>query len=81
MIDSPVVAGWIAHVAFRTLLFLGIARSELRWVGSGVFLALWIAGFVGARSFEAGGLFFVPYVAVLDIALVFAVVKGDVRVG
>jgi hypothetical protein len=81
MVGSPAVAGWIAHVAFWTLLFIGYVRSEIGMTGGVIFLALWIVGYIGSGYFPTGNLLFVPYVAVLDVALVFAVVKGDVRIG
>jgi hypothetical protein len=46
--------------------------------GTAIFLLLWLAGFAGSR-FLVYGMPFTPYVAVLDIALVFAIFKGDVR--
>jgi len=45
-----------------------------------VFFCLWLGGFVGLRYIPSIGSLFTSYVAVLDIALVFIVFKGDVRV-
>lgn len=45
-----------------------------------LFLMLWFAGWVDVRLLPSTGLFLVPYVAVLDIALVFSIFKGDVRI-
>ncbi len=77
MIGSAGIAAAIAHVAFWLLL----ARA---WVEHGtqtaaIFLALWLAAYIGLPLIEAS-LFFLSYVAVLDIALVFVVFKGDVQV-
>ena len=44
-----------------------------------VFAALWLAGYLLLRTLPQGVPLFVSYVAVLDIALVFAVFRGDVR--
>jgi hypothetical protein len=46
--------------------------------GTAIFLLLWLAGFAGSR-FVLYGMLFTPYVAVLDIALVFVIFKSDVR--
>lgn len=77
MIGSAGIAAAIAHVAFWLLL----ARA---WVERGtrtaaIFLALWVTAAIGLPRIEAS-LFFPSYVAVLDIALVFVVFKGDVQV-
>ena len=78
---SAAVGAWIAHLAFWGLLVYGWLMDALTAVQAGVMLALWVAG--------AFGLGYVPYgparamfpsvVAILDIALVFMIVKGDVR--
>jgi hypothetical protein len=79
MIGSPAVAWWIAHVAFWVLLAL--AAKAARWGIIGVFVALWVIGYVASGQITALSLFFMPFVAVLDIALVFIVLKRDVRFG
>lgn len=71
------IASAIAHLAFWLLLVLA-------WVGRGtrtavIFICLWLAGYFGLPMVD-GALFFLSYVAVLDIALVFLVFRGDVRV-
>jgi len=63
---------------FWILLAAGWMSGELQWRGTTVFLLLWLAGFVGSR-FVLYGTLFTPYVAVLDIDLVFIIFKGDVR--
>ena len=77
MIGTPLVAGWIAHVAFWVLLAL--AAKAARWRILGVFLALWVIGYVASGQVAALSLFFMPFVAVLDIALVFIVLQRDIR--
>ena len=60
------------------MLLVAWIRGDLGPKGVGVFLLIWLAGFVGLRAVFYGMLFS-PFVAVLDIALVFVVFKGDVR--
>ena len=72
------VGGFIAFWGFWVLLIVGWLRGDLDVRSMAVFLALWLAGRVGT-GFVLYGLLFAPYVAILDIALVFAIFKGDVR--
>ncbi len=78
MIGSPLVGWWIAHVAFWVLLAL--AARDRRWRTIGMIGALWIAGYIASGQVAALSLFFMSYVAVLDIALVFIVLKRDIRI-
>ena len=77
MIGSPQVGWWIAHIAFWALI--GLAARDSRWRTMAVFLMLWFAGYIVSGQVAALGLFFMPYVAVLDIALVFIVLRRDIR--
>ena len=77
MIGSPLVGWWIAHVAFWVLVAL--AARDTRWRTIGAIGALWIAGYIASGRVTALNLFFTPYVAVLDIALVFIVLRRDIR--
>jgi hypothetical protein len=77
MIGSPLVGWWIAHVAFWVLLAL--ALRDRRWWTIGVIGTLWIAGYIASSQVAALSLFFMPYVAVLDVALVFSVLRRDMR--
>ena len=77
MIGSPQVGWWIAHVVFWVLI--GLAARDRRWRTIGFVLTLWIAGYVASRQVGALDLFFMPYVASLDIALVFIVLRRDIR--
>ena len=77
MIGSPQVGWWIAHVAFWVLLALAVRDG--RWRTIVVIWALWIAGYIATRQVEPLSLFFMPYVAILDIALVFSVLRRDIR--
>jgi hypothetical protein len=78
MAGAPAIGAVIALWGFWLLLGLGYLRGDLEMKGVGVFLGLWLLGFVGLR-WLLSGLLFPPYVAVLDIALVFAVFHGDIR--
>jgi hypothetical protein len=79
MIGSPLVGSWIAHVTF--LVLLAVAAKAARWRVIGVFVALWVIGYVAAGQVAALTMFFMPFVAVLDIALIFIVLQRDVRFG
>jgi hypothetical protein len=78
-VGSPAVAALVAHVAFWLLLAYGLMWKEIEWRGLAVFLILWIAGRYGLPYVRYGAGLFSSYVAVLDIALVFVIFKGDVR--
>ena len=79
MIGSPLVAWWIAHAAFWILLVLAV--RDRRWRTIGVIGALWVIGYIASRQMASLSLFFMPYVAALDIALVFFVLRRDIRFG
>jgi len=80
VISSGSVAAWVAQVAFWAILGLGIAFGELKRSSTLIFLALWAVGFfVLPRIPPYGGFLVTPYIAVLDIVLVFLVFKEDVR--
>jgi hypothetical protein len=80
MSGAPAVGGFIAFWGFWALLILGWMIGELDVRRAGLFIGLWVAGRVASGYFLDGHLF-TPYLAVLDIALVFVVFKGDVRLG
>lgn len=75
--DSIAVAGWIALVGFWVLLPFGWVFDEIHARGITVFLILWCFARFGLPYFGAGD-FFITCVAILDIALVFIIFKGDV---
>ena len=77
MIGSPLVGWWIAHTAFWILL--GLAARDRRWRLIGVFTVLWVICYIATRQITTLSLYFMSYVAVLDIALVFIVLKRDIR--
>jgi hypothetical protein len=67
----------VALWGFWPLLLLGWWMDELGLRAIATFVLLWIAGFAGLRSLSLDS-FFLPYVALLDIALVLMIFKGDV---
>jgi hypothetical protein len=80
-VGSIGVAAWIAKVAFVTLLAVGAWSGELRRAGVSVFLALGLLTYIGLPYIPNGDNFVTPVLAIIDIALVFAVFKKDVRIG
>jgi hypothetical protein len=80
-VGSPAVAAWIAHLVFWALLVYGFVVRELHRKWLVVFLLLWLGGLVGLpyAPYEPARAMFSSFVAVLDIALVFMIFKGDVR--
>jgi hypothetical protein len=78
MIGAPAIGAFVALWGFWVLLIVGWVRGELHVRSTAVFIALWLVGRIAA-GFVLYGLLFTPYVAILDIALVFAIFKGDVR--
>ena len=75
---SAGIAALIAHVSFWALLAYGWFWDELRVRGTGIFLILWITGFYTVSLLPYEGMF-PSFVALLDIALVLIIFKGDVR--
>ena len=77
-VGSPAVAAFIAHAVFWALLVYGRIVRELSPRAAVIFLVLWlVAGFGG--GFRPFWLPFSSCVAMLDVALVFVVARGDVR--
>jgi hypothetical protein len=81
VIGSPLVAGWIALAAFWSLIAWGLANQELELRGTAIFLALWFGAYIGVDHLPVpySGLF-TPFVALLDVALVLIIFKGDIRI-
>jgi len=67
----------LALWGFWILLGAGWGLGELHVKGTAVFVLLWLAGFFGS-GYVMQGMLWTPYVAVLDIALVLVIFKGDV---
>jgi hypothetical protein len=79
MIGSSAVAGWIAQILFWALILLGVGSGELGIKGTAIFVTVWLAAYIGLPLVSFGSLFLTPFIAVLDVVLVFLVFKGDVR--
>jgi uncharacterized membrane protein YGL010W len=81
VIDSAAVGAWIAQIAFWVLIALAIGSDALSKKAAAVFVVCWLAGYIGLpRISWWTGSFVTSWVAVLDIALVFIVFKGDVKI-
>lgn len=76
---SAGIGALIAHVTFWILLAYGWFWEELGTTALVGFLALWVAGWFGVALIPQGEGMFFSWVALLDIALVFMIFKGDVR--
>lgn len=77
---SPAIAAFVGLWAFWVLLIYGYAVGELGVKAVLIFLASWLVGRFALMFIPWAGAhaLFAPYVAVLDIALVFAIFEGDV---
>lgn len=78
MAGSIGIAFWIAHGAFWLLTII-TAVVEQRIRLAAIFVALWLVGYAGSAWLTYASAWFMSYVAVLDIALVLFVFKGDIR--
>ena len=73
-------AGWVAKLAFWSLVGVGLLWRELLPRSAGLFISLWCLGVFGIPFFWGfAGSFVTPSVAVIDILLVFIVFKGGIR--
>lgn len=74
------IGAFVARGGFWLLLIYGLAWGEVSPRALGLFVGAWVACFF-AQSFlpTNGDLLFTALVALLDVALVFVVFKGDVR--
>jgi hypothetical protein len=71
----------IAHTAFWGLLLYGWVIGEMKLKRVALFLGLWLVGRVGLpyAPYAPARDMFSSFVAALDIALVFVIFRGDVR--
>jgi hypothetical protein len=76
---SSAISASIAQCAFWVLVVVGWSRRELGPRSLTAFLLLWLGGVVGLRYVPSGALFITSFTALLDIVLVLAVFKGDIR--
>jgi hypothetical protein len=76
-----VIAAFFAYGAFWVLLVYGFAVGELTLKRVAVFVMLWIVGRIAlaAVPWEPAHAMFSPYAAILTIALVLMIFKGDIR--
>ena len=74
------VASAIAKLAFIGLMIAGVVSGELRTKGIAVFLALGMLAWFGLPYLPRGADFVTPALAVIDVALVFVIYKGDIRI-
>jgi len=79
MVGSVGIAALIGHVAFWVLLACGWLSGQLSGRGVLIYLVLWFVARMGPAYTTFGDAMFAPIVAVLDIALVLWIFKGDVR--
>jgi hypothetical protein len=75
------IAAWIAVLAFPTILVWGWFSGELGPKGTAVFAVLAAAVWFGLPQVPNGENLKTSGLAVIDIALVLAVFKRDVRIG
>jgi len=80
-VGSPAVAAFIGYWIFWILLVYGVGAGELSLKRAAAFLVLWVAGRIGLAyvPWEPAHGMFSSFVAILDIALVFAIFRGDIR--
>ena len=78
---SIAVAAWIAKIAFVGLLIGGLVYEEIGVRAAVVFAALGLMVWFGLPLVRGGELFVTSGLAIVDVALVFAIFKGDVRIG
>ena len=76
---SVAAAAWISHIVFLVLILWGYLTESLSVRAAIVFGLLWLAPRFALGFLPAAAPFFSPYVAVLDIVLVFFLFRGDVR--
>jgi hypothetical protein len=77
--SSAGLAALFAHVAFWALVFWGWLFAEIGPRGIAVYVILWLAGLFLLPYVPYGAAVFSPAVAIVDIALVLTIFKGDVR--
>jgi hypothetical protein len=79
MTGSAGLAAWVAQIVFWALLLIGVASGELGRRGGALFAALWCGGYLAIWFAPAAAALLTPYLALLDLVLVFVIFKGDVR--
>ena len=74
------IAALIAKLAFVGLLIAGIVSGELRRKALAIFIALGLFAWLGLPYLQRNADFVTPALAIIDVALVLVVYKGDVRI-
>jgi hypothetical protein len=77
--SSAGLASLIAHAAFWLLLFYGWLTEDLSARGAVLVVLMWTAALLLLPYVPYGDALFPPFVALLDIALVLTIFKGDLR--
>ena len=77
---SPAVAAWFAHLAFWVLIARGWMAGDLGIRGTIIALALWVTAYISLPYLPYGAALFPSFIAVLDIALVLVIFRGDVDI-
>ena len=80
MIGSAGVGNVVAQLAFWLLILRGVLGGELRRAWAAVFVALWLGSSLSIPRLPFAAPLATSFVAALDIALVFIIFKGDVRI-
>jgi hypothetical protein len=82
VVGTPLLGGLVAQFAFWTLVVYGLLDGELGVRGAAAYVVLWAAAEFGLPHVARfGSLFVTPTIAIIDIVLVFKVMKGDVTLG
>ena len=69
----------LGQITFWILIIWGWAADGFTLATRITFLALWIAGYVLFPYVPNGNWWFAPYVAVLDIVMIFIVIRDNAR--
>jgi len=77
---SAGIGALIAHVAFWVLLARGWMAGELGMRGTIIAVSRWLSAYLGLPFLPYGSGLFPSFFAVVDIALVFVIFKGNVRI-
>ena len=75
------IAAWLAKLLFLGLMTAGMVIGGLRARTTVVFLVLGAFAWIGLPRLPRGADFVTSALALVDIALVLVVYKGDVRIG
>jgi len=71
----------LPHMVFWIILVVGWWMAELSNRQIGIFAALWLVAILFVSALPFGGYWMTAMVAIMDIALILKIFKGDIRVG